>query len=1470
MKKLILILFFAFSLGIFSLFFPGKIKAACNPPQDYSDCQNLGVSPYGTNLAGNISPNNFKALREAAIAANPENLNKKIQATIILTDGTIANTAKTLEILNAAKQYGLELTIRIWGAPKGEQALTDGKNLLKALEQAGMMGTRIEFANEPNLTAEGYTNATEYGLALSNFIEGCDGCKVYLPALGGPPGSEPQKLQFATELFKQFPNLASSVDGIIFNTSQATPEGAITDWSNTLKVWQDAAAAAGVKLDTSHIFLTEVGPPGSVLDKGFIQEIANIFDQIKNGMPGNPYFDKYHDLFAGVEGLTFFTWDENQNAILVFVDANGKIETKKITELGGNLPSLSIGPGSAEEGTVLPFAHPSAESQTMCPPDDPYFPPLPGQNAPAPIANVTTTPPVQPGVLIPTPQLREGVDLFFGKPVKVQGDTGTKYCAQKQSEPIVLSETSYYHLALQKGCNERPWTGDLTVSNVQIPFAQAIADHWAGTLDTEHLSPAEFDRLMTDAELPDTLGLEARNEKNLRSGVLKKMLTQEDQDKLKCDFIKYVFKRSYRKSTQYQNYKPDGITKLSAFASIPPGCRNQNECTEMDTSTPEGAKKRAVCMKDWDEKYGDAWSKIGLFPNEEAKGQLKFMVCGDKQYVLKTAVPEVFRLGLAANTLQRAMNPTDIMDRFYETYPELEDPLASENFVYQNQPKTIASTSLAGTKEIVEKMENVPWLGKIVGYAKKFLPKIQTVVARAQEIYKNPSRLLAQVQNQEGSKPAFTVRRTISCEVVGNNINVTMTMEKLGALQGHTQSDFYIDGVKQDGSPATPYKIFVFDNGSGSVSIPLTPGKNTYSFGSETKIDAKEEFKSQCDNQDITAAETQYNCVIDLAAGKTKNKTVANKNFYENGICELVDENGNSAENGPQACGMDGCDFSVKPLTPTPSQPDTQVFLWDPDEKNYDADGKVKIGTPDPVKFKFENNPSVQELADCLAHPLTDCIEVATNIRQVGVYNNVPMLWTTWLQAAGKFAIDSNSTLWGFLYNTKPLGVEGTAGISPFDLGNFCSSKQDDVLDQQGNFKEIDAQGNVTYGFTQTGGEPVASLLPNGVNVSMASPSVQHLLYYRLKGLCNANKWWSERVLNPLAVSSPTDQVPYSPPEGGVSYDCVGCGQELKDFAGRDTDPQSCSWQNAGLPAGNTGKCIHFLPDYRESDLPTWINRLKEMGMDWALVPYHDENQLAYAAKAFKEAGITPVFRFMYNGGLIQTYKNYDWQRDINILINAGLPPYIQIFNEPSDDREWNNKKVGTTQQFANAWLSNAVRVYNAGGKPGLQVQDTAELQAVIDLVKQYYPNKDDQNKFFTQMFFVPHAYGGTLPPDQVQGDMGVLSFQQFANVFANPTTGVGFVPQFIIGEGGWDVQTSPQDTSKVTAEQQAQFYTELFNMFNNGKMPDYVKAFCPWIIGGDSGGRGWYESPLFFGKNQQQTIDAVSAINKPATNICK
>ncbi|MBI3980494.1 hypothetical protein HY345_00680, partial [Candidatus Microgenomates bacterium] len=1332
MNKLIWAFSVVFFLGFFYLLYPQQIFAACNPPQDYSDCQNLQVSPFGTNLAGNISPNNFKALREAAIAANPENLNKKIQATIILTDGTIANTAKTVEILNAAKQYGLELTIRIWGAPKGEQALADGKNLLKALEQAGMMGARIEFANEPNLTAEGYTNATEYGLALSNFIEGCDGCKVYLPALGGPPGSEGQKLQFATELFKQFPNLAASVDGIIFNTSQATPEGAITDWANTLKVWQDAAAAAGVKLDTSHIFLTEVGPPGSVLDKGFIQEIADIFDQIKNGMPGNPYFDKYHDLFAGVEGLTFFTWDENHNAILVFVDANGKIETKKITELGGNLPSLSIGPGSAEEGTVLPFAHPSAESQTMCPPDDPYFPPLPGQNAPAPIANVTTTPPVQPGVLIPTPQLREGVDLFFGKPVKVQGDAGTKYCAQKQSEPIVLSETSYYHLALQKGCNERPWTGDLTVSNVQIPFAQAIADHWAGTLDTEHLTPIDFDRLISDAKLPDTVGLQARDEINLQSGVLKKMLQKEDQDKLKCEFIKYVFKRSYRKSTQYQNYKPDGITKLSAFASIPPGCRNQNECTDIDTSTPEGFKKKSDCMRGWDKKYGEAWSKIGLFPNEEAKGQLKFMVCGDKQYVLKTAVPEVFRLGLAANTLQQTMSPKEQMDEFYKAYPELEEPLSSENFVYQNLPKTIASTSLAGTKEIVEKMEKVPWLGRIVGYAKKFLPTMQTVFAQAQEIYKNPSRLLAQANT--GPKPnSYNAGVVISCQLAPDkksiNLNMTITGEifdaqgKKSDKVGDVSADLYLNGKKIEIN-GKAFTVQHRPGSSESYTLPVDPNINNYNFTAHVVLAPNGKHMQNCDSGQISPTDVS-GCIIDINQNITQSTSAITKHFSEGGAC-FVDNGKVTVE--PKACGMEGCDFSVKPLTPTPPQPDTQVFLWDPDEKNYDADGKVKIGTPDPVKFRFENNPSAQDLADCLAHPLTDCIDVATNLREVGVYNNVPMLWTTWLQAAGKFAIDTNTTLSGFLYNIKPLGITGPAAISPFDLGNFCSSKQDDVLDQQGNFKEIDAQGNVTYNFTQTGGKPVASLLPNGVNVSMASPSLQHLLYYRLKGLCNANKWWSERVLNPLAVSSPTDQIPYTTPEGGVSYDCTGCGNPLKDFEGRDTDPQSCSWQNAGLPAGNTGKCIHFLPDYRESDLPTWINRLKEMGMNWALVPYHDENQLAYAAKAFKEAGITPVFRFMYNGGLIQTYKNYDWQRDINILINAGLSPYIQIFNEPSDDREWNNKKVGTTAQFANAWLSNAIRVYNAGGKPGLQVQDTAELQAVIDLVKQYYPNKEDQN----------------------------------------------------------------------------------------------------------------------------------------------
>ena len=72
----------------------------------------------------------------------------------------------------------------------------------------------------------------------------------------------------------------------------------------------------------------------------------------------------------------------------------------------------------------------------------------------------------------------------------------------------------------------------------------------------------------------------------------------------------------------------------------------------------------------------------------------------------------------------------------------------------------------------------------------------------------------------------------------------------------------------------------------------------------------------------------------------------------------------------------------------------------------------------------------------------------------------------------------------------------------------------------------------------------------------------------------------------------------------------------------------------------------------------------------------------------------------------------------VKALQAIGVPPYVQIYNEPADGREWNGKRPDNyVNVFANHWARQAAVVFDAGGYPGLQVMGKDELDAAIDAV---------------------------------------------------------------------------------------------------------------------------------------------------------
>lgn len=294
--------------------------------------------------------------------------------------------------------------------------------------------------------------------------------------------------------------------------------------------------------------------------------------------------------------------------------------------------------------------------------------------------------------------------------------------------------------------------------------------------------------------------------------------------------------------------------------------------------------------------------------------------------------------------------------------------------------------------------------------------------------------------------------------------------------------------------------------------------------------------------------------------------------------------------------------------------------------------------------------------------------------------------------------------------------------------------------------------------------------------------------------------------------------------------------------------------QDFPRPQNDNGLCIHFIPTgyYKPAELDKEIARMQAMHLKWALALYSDENQLQLAAQKFHDAGITVVWR-----KTLQPFQRYNgWGRDVDILNRLGMPPYIQLYNEPELPVEWDTHPIDNDLYFNN--LMQAFKdVYNAGGYPGLQVLDDDYVRRFIDEV---FARKGEA--LFHRMIFVAHAPGLNHPPDYVEDMNGVLGFRAYATIFYKR---LGFVPPFIAGEGGWKIDSHEDNRFPAIDDRLHRDYTlAVYDWFqtgtltNGGKLPDYLFAFCPWLLAANDEAGAWFDS---FRGDRTLTIQAVQQL---------
>lgn len=301
-------------------------------------------------------------------------------------------------------------------------------------------------------------------------------------------------------------------------------------------------------------------------------------------------------------------------------------------------------------------------------------------------------------------------------------------------------------------------------------------------------------------------------------------------------------------------------------------------------------------------------------------------------------------------------------------------------------------------------------------------------------------------------------------------------------------------------------------------------------------------------------------------------------------------------------------------------------------------------------------------------------------------------------------------------------------------------------------------------------------------------------------------------------------------------------------------------------PSRDNGIGMHLGFDLSNATLERYVPVLTQLRATWCLIPHRGTDDLGRAAYAVAMRGILPVTRW-----LCTIDENViDFARFAVFLRRMNLPAYIQIFNEPSSPHEWRDG-VPKPRAFTARWCEHAARVVAEEGFPGLQVLHVEELEAVLRELKLL-----NAQSVIERMWFCPHPYGANHPPAYPYDELNqrdrpgatlnddpdtVLQFLEFAPVFERE---LGFVPPFIAGECGWQYGNAFDPRyPKIDDAHHALYHAALFDLLrkdklpNGAPLPDFVYAFCPWILSGTEAD-AWFSSTTGV---RQQTLDAVTAI---------
>lgn len=686
--------------------------------------------------------------------------------------------------------------------------------------------------------------------------------------------------------------------------------------------------------------------------------------------------------------------------------------------------------------------------------------------------------------------------------VNMNGAVRGAHCGQAKSEPIVLHETAKFPLSDSPFCKTVKWAGNITIKDgVAVPFAQELADQWAGRWDAEHfeesyINDLEEKRRNIGGKYTADVEEAARREIEVNTGVLKKILPKQRIDELTCDTIKYVKRKGSRSA--FANFTVNG----HKITDIP--------CAPIVNSARDLTSRAAIQLAydKWVLEWGDTWRKLPLFPDEQAIGQLRFAVCDDKTYNTYGTFPEVFRLGMAASEIFKIIKPEadirkmskagfgDVLDKPYTSNKLSINTNSPDNFVdglnfaakngqlpiKQKEYTVDSSQQRTVQTDLINSLKN-----SIAAFWQKIFPINKPLTPAIAASADSPSdKLLAAAEPGQGGT-CFSIGVEYSGETLNSdgsmdvNVRPVLINSVVGEGGGHIQ--YYINGVSQ--GTQIPWNTSPEE---GSQQIWLPPVRVTVGAGGTSGISVGAKI-DECGKGNFN----QLGCTFSVKDGKPTSSCGqfapagprCDPNVQccpgETRTCAAVCANCSRAQLGPS--------FTTGAFTGSSKT----VGIGDPEVA---FSFNVPAGTPKNLP------PGCEEVETERGRIIIQCRRGHTRV--VDVYANVPFLDSIWKQSAG-----ATNGVGGFFYAFKPFMTEGQS--IPTRRG--CSGAEEFVFTKDKQFADQPGASEVSYEFP--------TVIKDDVRVDKVSGNPQKLIFYKIGGVCNANRWVSAFELMPNKAVNP-------------------------------------------------------------------------------------------------------------------------------------------------------------------------------------------------------------------------------------------------------------------------------------------------------------------------------------------------------------